>query len=1040
VRANGLLLLRGIRWRLGISLLTVLTSAIAVGAAVLGPLYLQAAGDSVVRTTVAGASVAARGATLSAPPGSAPSLGQVQGAERIVEDAGGRNRFYETPITSVLSGVGLASPRSGPVRSQLLSRSGICGVLHFEAGGCSMAFDDVAISDRSARAMGVSVGAVIYASVQGLSKPLRLTVTGIYAVPNFDLSYWWGSASGYFPYGQVTSGSQRIPQLDSLVTSPVTALSVPTQDTPQITGQVPLRPGSVGLAQEGPLRTALSQASASVASRGVTLNTQLDSLLAGADTQRHDMSTIVAVAAVQLVVLAIWVLAGLLVRSSDARQAEIRVARLRGFPPISVLGVSALEPAALCALGLGLGLGAAWGAVVIARDRVLDRSAVISPDLWVFAALAVTVAAIAGALAFGTLRQLRSSDDPDAPAGTRARSRRAGFVADIVLLVLAVVALVALETNGSFSGHSNPLAAAAPGLIALGTAVIAVHCVLFVCRAGVSASAYSDRIAVFLALRQIVRRPAAMRQTRVLIIALCLACFAISAWSVAHANRVAAATFSVGTKEVLTVTPLRTGLEQAVDRVDPRGRFAMPAVYIATPSSTVLAVDASRLSAALPWPSGISRTTLSRTSRLLAPPTAPTISLPDQSVRLAASATVSGAGAAARYLEIGLWVFNPQVGTTIVNLGLLHPGASTYQAAVGGVCPGGCRLAGLGLIPAPGHNAPTAGTVRLTLTGLAVRSASANWTPLRFNAFSGGWRAAVPGIQIQPSGTGGLSLFMPANDTASYAGAVGFATQPMVSPADHPTVLPAAVTSEIESINGIAGVRIAGLDGNTLSVGSTVTATALPRVGANAAMVDLDLLSRLQVGPTTPDSADEVWLGPAAPRDAVAELQAAGLRVDQISAASTVLGQLNQSAPALADDFLLVATIVALLAAAASTLGALGANTRQRATELTALQITGVPRPVLARSLAFESAVLAVTALFGAVGGILAAIMAIPSLPELGSPALIPLQYGLPADLVAAVSAAVVVVILLATAAVAAVLVRRMSPILLRMAPNDSAG
>jgi putative ABC transport system permease protein len=1026
------------RWRLGISLLTVLTSGIAVGAAVLGPLYLQAAGDSVVRTTLAAAPVENRGATLSAPPGAVASLDQVQSAERTAEQAGGLHRFYGAPITSVVSGVGIPGTRVGLVRSQLLSRSGICQVLHFEAGGCEMGFDDVAISDRSARELGFSLGTVIHAGVLGLSRPLALRVTGIYAVPNPDLSYWWGNADGYFPFGEA-SGPQRIPEIDSLVTSSVTALAVPVQEAPQIVGQVPLRVGAVGLAQEGQLRGALSQLSVSVAAHGVTLNTQLASLLSGADGQRHAMSTIVAVAAIQLVVLAIWVLAGLLIRSSDARQAEIRVARLRGFPPISVLAVSALEPGVLCGLGLALGVAAAWGAVVLARDQVLDPAAVIAPDVWLFAALALTVGAIAVALTFGTRRLLRSSDDPDAPRSARAPSRRAAFVMDSVLLVLAVVALVALETNGSLSGHSNPIAAAAPGLIALGTAVIAVQCVLLLCRAGVAASAYSNRIAVFLALRQIVRRPAAMRQTRVLIIALCLACFAISAWSVAHTNRVAAATFSVGTKEVVTVTPHGVGLEQAVDRVDPHGRFAMAAIQITSPSSTVLAVDASRLTAALPWPRGVSPTTLSATSRRLAPATAAPINLPAAPVRLSATATVS-APSAGRNLEVGLWAFNPQAGTTIVDLGLLHPGAWTYRADLGDVCPGGCRLAGLGLIPAPGHDAPTSGTVQLTVTHLAARSSSSSWTALGFDPFPRGWRAANSGVQIQPGAAGGLTLIVPASSIALYTGAVGFATAPMVSPADHPAVLPAAVTSEIESLNGIAGVRIAGLDGNTLSVASTVTATALPRVGGDAAMVDLDLLSRSQVDPTAPYTADQVWLGPAAPSDAIARLQAAGLRIDRIETASAVLAQLDKSAPALADDFLLVATIVALLAAAASTLGALGANTRQRATELTALQITGVPRSVLARSLALESGVLALTALFGVAGGVLAAIMAIPSLPVLGTAAFIPLQYGLPAGLVAAVSAAVVAVVLLATAAVAGVLVHRMSPILLRMAPNDSAG
>ena len=747
MRPSGLLLWRGMRWRLGISLLTVLTSAIAVGAAVLGPLYLQAAGDSVVRTTLGAASIEDSGATLSAPPGAVASLDQLQSAERIVEAAGGLHRFYGAPITTVVSGVGLAASRVGAVRSQLLARSGICGVLHFEAGGCDMAFDDVAVSDRSARELGVSVGAVIHASVQGRSKPLALRVTGIYSVPNLDGSYWWGNASGYFPFGQVTGGFNRVPEVDSLVTSPATALAVPVQEVPQLTGQVALRAGSVGLAEEASVRRALSDASATVVARGVILNTQLASLLAGADSQRHAMSTIVAVAAVQLVVLAIWVLAGLLVRSSDARQAEIRVARLRGFPPVSVLAVSALEPAALCTLGLALGLGAAWAAVVLARNDVLDPAAVISHDGWTFAALGVIVAAIAGALAFGTARQLRSSDDPDAPAASRASSRRAGFIVDIVLLVLAAVALVALETNGSLSGHTNPIAAAAPGLIALGTAVIAVQCVLLACRAGVSASAYSDRIAIFLALRQIVRRPAAMRQTRVLIIALCLACFAVSAWSVAHSNRAAAATFTVGTKEVVTVTPRGVGLKQAVDRVDPRGRFAMAAVQITTASSTVLAVDAARLTAALPWPNDISRTSLPAASHLLAPSTAPTIKLPDTSVRLTATAAVSGVSRGFKNLEVGLWAFNPQSGTTIVDLGRLHVGASTYGGTLGVGCSGGCRLAGLGLIPAPGHNAPTSGAVQFTVTRLSAGAASAS-TPLGFDQSPRSWRSADASIRI----------------------------------------------------------------------------------------------------------------------------------------------------------------------------------------------------------------------------------------------------------------------------------------------------
>ena len=64
---------------------------------------------------------------------------------------------------------------------------------------------------------------------------------------------------------------------------------------------------------------------------------------------------------------------------------------------------------------------------------------------------------------------------------------------------------------------------------------------------------------------------------------------------------------------------------------------------------------------------------------------------------------------------------------------------------------------------------------------------------------------------------------------------------------------------------------------NTIDVRPAVTVSALPRVGADAILIDLQLASRIQVGPDSPDTTDEVWLGPRAPADALAKLRAAGL-------------------------------------------------------------------------------------------------------------------------------------------------------------------
>jgi putative ABC transport system permease protein len=1027
-------MLRGMRWRLGTSLLTVLTSTIAVGAAVLGPLYLHTADDSVVRSMVKAAAVDARGATVSAPPGQVATFGQVQRAERTVQGIGGTGRFYGQPITTVISGVTLIGPGGSPVRSQLLSRTGICSELRFLQGGCNMAPGDVALSDRSARELGVSLGSVLHAGVQGKSAPLRLRVTGIYAVPDMSLPYWWGGAAGYFGYGHVEN---RAPEVDSFVTSIATTRAVPVQDVPAMEGQVPLKAAGIGLSDQGYLQRALASTGTTLAAQGVALSTQLPQILAGAAQQQNGMATIVAIASVQLVLLAVWILGNLLVRTSDARRAEMRVARLRGFPPLSLLAVTTAEPVILCLLGFALGVTAAWGAVVAARDRLLDPASVISPDVWVFAALALTVFAITAALSVATLRFLRSSGlSGDRSAGP-ATAYRWGTVADVVLLVLAVVALVALATSGSLGGRANPIASAAPGLIALGTAVVAVQFVRLACRLGVAASADSERVAAFLALRQIVRRPAVLRVARVLIIALCLACFASAAWSVARSNRVAVARFGVGSRQVVTVTPHGPSLEQAVDRVDPRGRFAMAAVEVATPSSTLLAVDASRLPAVASWPPGISGSTISATSRALDQPTAPEVIVPDSPIQVSATTTgTPKAPAGLGGVDMSLSEFNPQAGTTTLNLGPLHAGAWTYHASPGYVCPGGCRLAGVGVVPGRGHT-PAAGVIHMNVTRMATRLPSGAWATLADDLVPHGWVSTSPGIQVAVVPSGGLTLTIPASLIGSYVG-------PLASPNDRPAALPGAVTSTVQLLNGgatpHAPVPSQGLDGTTLNVNPVVTASALPRVGANAVMVDLDLLSRFQENPTTPYTSDEVWLGPAAPRDSLARLQAEGLRVDSVQTASAAIRQVDRSGPALADDFLLVATIVALVAAAASILGALGATTRQRATELTALEIGGIRRRVLARSLAIESLVLVATALFGIGAGVLAAVMAIPSLPELGSPALIPLQYALPGGLLVVVSAAAVVAVLLATAAVALILIHRMSPLLLRTAPNDTSG
>ena len=141
-----------------------------------------------------------------------------------------------------------------------------------------------------------------------------------------------GRRPGGLSLGLSLGRARRPAATDPLIASPPTALTVPSQDVPTAIGQIPLRAGAVSLGDEGTVDGVLQHHRGTLSRQGIRVGTQLPSLLARPTISAAQMSTIVAIAAVQLVLLAVWVLGSLLVRSSDARRSEARVARLRGFP------------------------------------------------------------------------------------------------------------------------------------------------------------------------------------------------------------------------------------------------------------------------------------------------------------------------------------------------------------------------------------------------------------------------------------------------------------------------------------------------------------------------------------------------------------------------------------------------------------------------------------------------------------------------------------------------------------------------------------
>ena len=185
-------LARGIRWRLMGSLLVVITTAIAVGTAIVGPLFLRAGADSLVRQAVADASASKTRFELTPTTGTVSLDGLAAKQRALLEDRHLAGLYGPSVVKTMVSTI-LATARNQEVYlGRLTYRSGICSVVHFSAGGCGVAPNDAIVSDRSARALGVTVGSTVPVDDRKEDHPAALRITGVYRLPDQQGAYRFG--------------------------------------------------------------------------------------------------------------------------------------------------------------------------------------------------------------------------------------------------------------------------------------------------------------------------------------------------------------------------------------------------------------------------------------------------------------------------------------------------------------------------------------------------------------------------------------------------------------------------------------------------------------------------------------------------------------------------------------------------------------------------------------------------------------------------------------------------------------------------------
>ncbi|MGD9956025.1 MAG: FtsX-like permease family protein [Candidatus Nanopelagicales bacterium] len=1020
------LALRAFRWRRGGSIVVLVAAALTIAAAALGPLFSAAAAESVlqdrlVQSDTADTTIAfylktdvSYPASVSVVVDSQNERGTVPGygppiAETVVETTG-------TPAT------GLAA------KTKAVWRDGVCDHLVIVDGRCPEGTYEAVVSQRAAEAVGWVVGTKLTlddlrqydntaTGSEIATNPAVVTVVGTYRPASTADPYWAGRI--YFSFYPSGDGPNTV---DSVFVSKdlFPTLVHPTIGT--IAADLVLsEPQELRVADVPALRAAV-EGYLGPESSGPKPTTNVLSVLDDFEAERTTTALAAGVVTAQLALLA-WLLLYLVVTdTSEARGSEVALAKLRGLPPRAVAAVALREPIVLLLLAAPVGLLLAYFFVTVLARAILAEGVpvVVTPGTLVAVALAFLgglVAAVLASRRMFTRPVLEQWSQSAEPTG----SGRRGIVADVVLAIVALGGFVLLATR-SPSDESSAAAALgwlAPGLLVIAAGLLLVRLARPVLGSLVRATRASSRLGLFLGSRQAVRRPAGLRLAALLAVTIGLATFAVDASAAAAAGRDVRAGADVGAQQSVAVQldPERD-LVAAVEKADPEGRWAM-AVADWIPSGglsgRLLAVQPERLAAVASWSKEYGPISAEEAASLISPVLPDPVVLTGTKVRVRIT---SGPVQNATTTVLVAYRGTSDVPTFTLSEPLR---AGTHDYTVEVPCTDQrCTLNGIAL-----DRARDSGAADLDLTVVSVQELDGGtWKDLDAGlATSGTWRVTA----YTGEATGELAF---SADGLRYTAQLPAYVSPWLQYADVPSPLPLVTAEDIAP----AGAALTFVDGNGRDVKaeSVGANTILPYVGSRGSITGLRALTR-SAQQLADDAHWAVWLGPAAPPDALERLTAAGITVDKVRTQAERREQLDREGPALALRLLLVCAIVGSLLAAGALAISVAVTGRRRSYELAALRAVGVPRRSLLRGCVLEQALLLGTGLVvGVPVGLVVARLALPLLPQTSSSTLLPLTVDIQGAAVLAFTVVTAALLLLTAVVGGIALLRQAVPDRLR--------
>jgi len=1027
------LLLRALWWRRGLSLATLIVAAITIGAGSLGPLYAHAAAESTLRDALnRQAADAGLHYTFTTELDTETDLPNA-------EDRGprpGSIKAYPNIIPAVVIDTRGATPAqakandNGP-RTHMVWRQDVCAHLRMVRGRCPSRAGEVIVSDRTLQGdyYGWRVGGQLRLSnvlqdvPGGDPVPSTVTVVGSYQLVNSQDVYWQGRH-----YFDELPGSGDGPDTVDAVFVDKSELATLAPTQAQVQVDYPIAASQIRLADVAQLKAAVGQLTAfrSAPGRGDSFTTGLLGVLAAEQRERSQVNVATLLVSLQLAVLAWLVLFQVVADAVEAKGPEIALAKLRGLSPAATIRFGLAEPLLLVLLATPLGVLGGWLSVRTMAGTVLAPDTPVTFTLGAVVAVLIALAGSAVAAVAAGRRTLRRPVLEQWRRTPGHNPSRWMLALDVLLAGAAIAGLVLLRVHDRSGPRAATLLSPALGVFAV--ALLGIRLVPLVLRPLLPATRGSSRIGLFLATRQVSRRPAGLRLAALLAVAVGLATFAVAGEGVAQGNQQARARVEVGASQVVPVQfqPLHDPIA-ASHAADPGGRWAM-AVANWSPdgggsvTGDVLAVDTARLA-----PVGYSGHTDLSTAELaeqLVPANVPKpLTVTTTAIRLTLTATGLSPGNTPTVLlnlhQPGRYYLNARAGS-------LRAGTHSYTAVV--PCQAGCAFAGITW----DRPIDTFGvlTGRVTVSRIETAAGIGGWQQLPAGlASAGDWRQATQAgnatDQLSVTAAGLTDSF-----TSQAGGSAGIAH------ADSPRPLRTVTASNGVATGPDVPRPLRMIDGVGAAADYEVMAevSVLPVVQDAGLLVDLSAI-RAQLPGFDSEANWSIWLGPAAPADAVSRLRAAGLVLDPARTEHARQVELARQGPALALRLLVICAIVGAILAVGGTAIAIASTGRRRTFELASLRALGIGRPVLLRAAITEQLLLLGAAVvLGVPAGYFAARLAMPSIPEFADVTPVRLHYQ-PA-LTGVLSFALAFCVLLAVTAVVAgqLLMRAAAPSRLREA------